>query len=411
MPRSNSQFVEVQSVPVLDEHVIKDNDGKILARIDSSKLEHIARVNNKRIKDTGDMIPIVIGHTKGEVGEYVPEQEQPEIVGYASNLSVGRFKNTTRKAIHATFKFFRDKLDKVRNFPRRSVELWLSDWKIDPISILGATTPERDLGLLQLSKGGKKVYRRILKSRIKLEKGESVDTERIVQEVLKAFEESDLGQFLQRLKDEVEGGGEDEGGPEGGPEGLPPEGEPGIQGEGGEEPLGEGEPEGEPERYSSVASGGNTYTQSFGGGKVTKKNYSRRQASPAGDRSLRVQLSRSQQAVQGLQTAYNQLRVRLQRSEREKDLLTLQGAGYDFDINEELDWLQGLPDDEYDFHFDRLRKRYSRAPVGQTVDLEYSRANAPLGGSQGRSKEQAMQIAEMAARKGITYEEALSELQ
>src|SRR5690348_10993768 len=173
-----SKLIEVPDVAILDEHSIRDKDGKILAKIDEARLKQIAEVNNKRIKDTGDMIPLVIGHTKGEVGEYVPEDQQPEIVGYAKNLRVGKFKNTSRKAIHATFQFFKDKLDKVRNFPRRSVELWLSDWKIDPISLLRATTPERDLGLLQLSKGGKKVYKRILKSPLKFQKEGPMDSEK-----------------------------------------------------------------------------------------------------------------------------------------------------------------------------------------------------------------------------------------
>lgn len=409
----SSKWVTVDNVPVLDEHSIKDKEGKVLARIDESRLRHIAEVNNKRIKDTGDMIPLVIGHTKGEVGEYVPEDQQPEIVGYARNLRVGKFKNTSRKALHATFQFFRDKIDKVRNFPRRSVELWLSDWKIDPISLLGATTPERDLGLLQLSKGGKQVIRRTLNGRLKFQKeADSMDTEKIVQEVLKAFEQSDLGQFLQKLKDEVEGGEEEgqEPGMEGEPE-VPPSDELDMEGEEGHEPLGDEEPEEQPERYSSVAGGSNTYTQSFGGGPMKRVKHSRGQTqTPASDRSDRIRMSRLEKANQGLQAAYNEVRIRLQRSEREKDLLALQGAGYDFDINEELDWLAPLPDSDYEFHFDRLRKRYAKAPVGQTVDLEYTRSNAPFGGSQGRSKEKAMEIAEYARRKGCAYEEALQEL-
>lgn len=405
-----AQFVTVENVPVLDEHEIKGNDGKTIARIDSSRLKHIADVNNKRIKDTGDMIPLVIGHTKGEVGEFVPEEEQPEIVGYATNLRVGRFKNTARKAIHATFKFFRDKIDKVRKFPRRSVELWLSDWKIDPISLLGATTPERDLGLLQLSKGGKKVYRRILSNRLKFAKGEPVDTEKLVQDVLAALQQSDVWKFLEKLKNEVEGGAEEEGGPEN--EGVVTDA---LNQEGNEPLETEEEPEEEvepgPERYSSVASGTNAYTQTFGGGPMTRKKESRQGAGPSGDRSLRVKLSRMEQAHNGLQSAYNELRIRFQKSEREKDLLTLQSAGYDFDINEELDWLAPLPEKEYERHFERLRKRYAKAPIGQDLDLQHSRVRAPLGGANGRSKEQAFQIANYASQKGITYEQALSEME
>jgi hypothetical protein len=149
-----SDYIVVRGVPILDEHVIRDDDGHPIAHLNAKRLEKIAERNNKRIQETGDLIPIIVGHTKGEVGEYVPEEDQPEIVGYAGRLSVGPLFRTGRRAIKATFKFFRNQLHKIRLYPRRSVELWLSDWKIDPISLLGATTPERDLGLLQLSRYG-----------------------------------------------------------------------------------------------------------------------------------------------------------------------------------------------------------------------------------------------------------------
>lgn len=414
---SPSKYIEKHNVAVLDEHEIKDKDGKTLAKIDAKKLQHIADVNNQRIKDTGDLIPLVIGHTKGEVGEYVPEDQQPEIVGYAKNLRVGQFKNTNRKAIHATFQFFKDKLDKVRNFPRRSVELWLSDWKIDPISLLGATTPERDLGLLQLSRGGKKVIKRTLNSPLKFNKVETVpmDNEKLVQEVLAALMQSDLFKFLQKLKDEVEGGGEEEGPDAGGPEmegdeGVPPSDELDMQGEEGNEPVEEEEPEAEPERYSSVASGSNTYTTTFGGGPMKKVKHSKGQTPAPADRETRIRMSRLEKANRGLQEAYEGLRIRYQASEREKDLLTLQSAGYDFDINEELEWLAPLPDEQYEYHFNRLRKRYAKSPVGVDLGLEHTVARSPFGGAQGRNKEQAMQIAEMARKKGISYEDALKEL-
>lgn len=404
----DSEFITVEGVPILDEHIIKDKEGRTLARIDADRLKHIAKINNSRMEETGDFIPIIVGHTKGEVGEYVPEEEQPEIVGFMTRMKVGKFLNTTRKAILACCKFFKSKRDKVNKHPRRSVELWLSDWKIDPLSLLGATSPERDLGLLQLSSSGKKVLRRVITSPIKFSKEvKSMDTEAIVQAVLKAFEQSDLGQFLVKLKDEVEGGGEGEG-QEGEPaEGLGPEGPeeppmPDAEGEEGED-LGE---EG-PERYSSVASGGNTYTNSFGAGKVSKKkNYSRE----AGQE--RVRMSRLEKAVHGLQTVNDDLRVRLQRAEREKDLLFIQShEGLDFDINEELDWLSQLPDNQYEAHLTRIRKRYAKAPIGETLDLQHTRIGSPIAGQSGRSKDQAMAVAALASKKGISYMDALTELE
>src|SRR5579859_5194319 len=101
-------------------------------------LGRIAANNNRRVKETGDWTPIVIGHTK----DNAPENEQPEIVGYASNFTVKPLFRTGRYAIHAVCRFFKNKLDKVKNFPRRSVELWVTREEVDPISLLGATSPQ-----------------------------------------------------------------------------------------------------------------------------------------------------------------------------------------------------------------------------------------------------------------------------
>jgi hypothetical protein len=200
-------FVIRDDVPILDEHVVTDEDGKTLAEIDGGKLALIAHRANRRIAETGDEVPIVIGHTRDDA----PESEQPEIVGYASNFRVGNLFRTGRKAIKATFKFFRDKIGLVRKYPRRSVELWLSDWTIDPISLLGATTPERDLGLLKMSKRNGKNQKSVrLRSPEKPRKYQAASAvpdpsqpNELVAQILAALEQSDVFQWIrQRMKEE-----------------------------------------------------------------------------------------------------------------------------------------------------------------------------------------------------------------
>jgi len=73
------EMIVKHHVPILDEHELKDNKGNVVIRLDKDKLLEITSVNNKRIGDTGDEIPLVIGHTKDDA----PENQQPEIVGYA----------------------------------------------------------------------------------------------------------------------------------------------------------------------------------------------------------------------------------------------------------------------------------------------------------------------------------------
>lgn len=131
---------------ILDEHVLNDDDGSQVAVVDRAVLEQIARNNNSRIDRTGDLTPVVIGHTR----ERQREEAQPEIVGWADNFKVVPFFNTGKYAIQCDMHIKNTPAgsadDLADKFPRRSVELWLKRKEIDPISLLGATTPERDLG-------------------------------------------------------------------------------------------------------------------------------------------------------------------------------------------------------------------------------------------------------------------------
>jgi len=145
---NNDDFVTVASVPILDEHVLTARDGDVEAVVDAAFLEDVADNCNGRFAATGDAVPLVIGHTVPDA----PESEQPPIVGYATNFRVGDFNDTGRQAIYCDFHVRRERESALRDYPRRSVELWVRKREIDPISLLGATTPERDLGILRYSR-------------------------------------------------------------------------------------------------------------------------------------------------------------------------------------------------------------------------------------------------------------------
>jgi len=371
-------------VPILDEHELKDNKGNVVIRLDKDKLQEIVNTNNTRMSNTGDEIPLVIGHTKDDA----PESEQPEIVGYATNLKVEPFFKTGRKCITATFKFFKNTVDKVRNFPRRSIELWLSDYKIDPISLLGATTPERDLGLLRLSKNGVKKYQRTM---------EMDNKQEIVDAVLNALQQTDVWQFLTQLAAQS---GQDAGVPTEGemppdagampPEGAPPEGamppeamppEAGAE----EMPMDEGAPlseESAEEEQPVQASRGKRYD--------------------------RIKLSRMEQENQVLHKEINTLKLKFQRAEREKDLIELEAEGYMLDRGEELELVSGMPDTKYKSHLQIIRKRYQKAPLGgmRTSYITESRS----GALRGRTKDEVNAAIDYATSHGITYAEALDKM-
>lgn len=151
---SDPEWIIVHGVPILDEHrlLVPENkdEGKPARVVDINEglLTRLAANNNRIVHETGDWVPLTEGHTTDDG----PESSQPEILGYADQFHVGPLFNTNRKALLARFRISKDpdKLKKAANLPRRSVELWLDREEVNPISLLGATAPERNLGLLRL---------------------------------------------------------------------------------------------------------------------------------------------------------------------------------------------------------------------------------------------------------------------
>jgi hypothetical protein len=137
----NSQWVTVPDIPVLDEHTMRDPTSGKEVKVTAKELGEIASNNNRRVQETNNPAPLVVGHTSDEVG--APE---PPVVGYAVNYRVAPFLDTGRQAIFVDYKIRRDKANVIKDFPRRSVELWWERKEFDPIALLGGTTPERDLG-------------------------------------------------------------------------------------------------------------------------------------------------------------------------------------------------------------------------------------------------------------------------
>ena len=133
-------------VPIFDAHEERDAGGVLLRKFDLADLEEIAGNCNRREIETGNAVPLMLGHTRSDA----PETEQPPIVGYARRFRVGKFGPQQRMCILATFYYFKDKFEELelhRQFPHRSVELWIRDKIFDPIALL-KRTPKRDLGLL-----------------------------------------------------------------------------------------------------------------------------------------------------------------------------------------------------------------------------------------------------------------------
>ncbi len=149
-----SQFVIAPHVAILDTFRMTNPDGSFAADITEAFLDRLIAHMAERELATGDLCPLVIGHTQNGL----PETEQPPLVGYARNWHKGVLGNTGRPCAFFDAWVLTDKADLARQFPRRSAEVWASRYEIDPISLLGATTPARDLGMLKLNREGSFTY-------------------------------------------------------------------------------------------------------------------------------------------------------------------------------------------------------------------------------------------------------------
>lgn len=108
----------------------------------------VAARSNRRIEETGDFAPIVVGHTNND-----PKAPDPPKIGWAGPFRVGWLtKDRDKYAILADFRIEKDKAPLLKDYPRRSAELWAEeryeDMYLDPISLLGADTPWSDMGVL-----------------------------------------------------------------------------------------------------------------------------------------------------------------------------------------------------------------------------------------------------------------------
>lgn len=137
----------VESVPLLDEHTMTDGNGNPIADVNRQALQEIANNNNRKVRETGDPATLILGHTSDD-----PRAEEKPAQGFVVNYRVKPFKRNQDGqiiyAIHGDYKLRHNKAHLVEDYPRRSVELWWHKKDIDPIAMLGGSSPERELGVV-----------------------------------------------------------------------------------------------------------------------------------------------------------------------------------------------------------------------------------------------------------------------
>ena len=151
-PLDASSYTIVPHVAIVDEFVMTNADGSFKAEINESWLQACAKHMTERERATGDLCPYVIGHTPDEPFNEADPTKSPPVIGYLRNWHVDDLFETGRKATFADVWIMKGEEERAKRFPRRSAEIYVDRYEIDPCSALGPTTPARDLGLLKLAR-------------------------------------------------------------------------------------------------------------------------------------------------------------------------------------------------------------------------------------------------------------------
>ena len=382
-------FVEVDNVYILDEcEVTRTIDNKkVDYKIDTAKLSQICDINNKRIKETGDKVPLIIAHND--------DKGEKKVVGYAKNFRVTDFFQTGRKAIAATFEVMKDCVDEVRKFPRRSVELMLNSGKLDPIALLGGTTPERDLGLLHFQGEGPKLKFSYGVDLSAL--GQSVAQPNTgglnmdpLQKLLEMLEATDVFMWVKKKmkEDASKEAGMDED--------LLPQEDSDVDGLFEEEEAPE-DGEGSSDSTGDVPS---------------KEEKEKMEAKDLDD--LKVRLSSLEEGKTKLEAELNTLKVenaglkiQLQSHGRKDELVKLSKEVL-VDVEKELEYTKNFSDEQFKAHLQHAKLVYQKAPVGEPK-FNMSMAKDP-NASSALTADDAKKIALHALKNKLDYEVAAKEL-
>lgn len=445
------RLVSVGRSFLLDEHTRADpTHGTI--RVGPEELRQIADAANARSVETGDAVPLCLGHTR----DNAPETEQPPVVGFAVDWLVEPFFDTGRRAVSADLLVYEDQLETVRGYPRRSVELWPGDaFEVDPVALLSSSTPERWLGLLRYSRPGRPVRYELTPpqksehmadekdkgdppekkddapkadSPVKADadkdkdkpkdkggdggKGGSPlppDLEAVVQRVLALFMQTDFVKQLEALAGHLGDEDFDDADPAGGPPppGQPPPGQPppgDLLSAPPPSPARDVRSENEPPPVKfgyAMPSGTNTHAP-------TMTKYDR-------DDDVKVRLTRAEADLARYQRENADLKRRVteQAVQYRKDqarikLDRLAAEGVLFDDAEQFGIMSEMDVAVQDVHADIMRRNFKTAPTaGPPAALRYARTGAePTGPT---SHDEARRLAEEALKAGKTYQQVLAE--
>jgi hypothetical protein len=389
-----SKFAVRREVPVLDEGTIyysTDDGEKHPFPVTPEFLDRLCKNMNRRDEETGDLSPLVIGkHTDPKL----PESQQPEVVGFARRWRVGPWKNG-KVAAYVDFLINTEDYARCKRYPRRSSEVWLSRAEIDPISLLGATTPERDLGLVLLERHPdlKVTYLSREEDEMPQEKPSDAELKAAKAETGEAKGMEALMSMMSQVLEAIKGLSAPA---------APVAASPAI-------PT-PGAPEGPGEEHMSDEELEQLIAQ--------LEQEEQAQGKTEGPKSEEPKSQNSSGYAGGYNTSPNAELVKLQRQnaeladqllrhEYERKLNGLKEQGYEIEPDE-LNFIMSLPSVYRDTAVARIAKCNRKAPIGgKNPALDHLATDTPANA---RTEDEMRKAVKLSREKGISYELALEQL-
>jgi len=359
-----TKFKLFEAVPIFCEGAPISLDESETASEDD--LDEIVNVNNARTKETGDLGPIFKGHRRPDL----TEEQYPKIIGYQKDFRRGKLGD--KNVILADWYVMPEEVDSLKEYPRRSVEMYPSEKLIDGVSIL-KRTPKLDLGLLAASKRDTKISYELegemlpdlqmstatteeLSGASIFSEDKKIDEEKETQAALnKMFLDDDMfEEICKRLQERH-------------PKLFAMEG-------------------------MSMPSGTNTHVPEI----IEPEkpcNYS------ADD------FANLQSKVELLQQELTAANAKLLKAEREAELDKLKQEGFLFSVADEVAFSVKLDDASWQSHKERIRKNYQRSVAGQKMIPLAASAEKPQ-----LSKEKMLEAVNIATTSGKKYAEVIKEM-
>lgn len=347
----------VESVPVFEEHSAELN-------YDLPTLQKIVAINNERYLT--EPAVVIIGHQDDS------NDEKPAI-GFMDRLTLG-VRNGVN-TLFGRFKIYKDKLEELKTYPKRSVEIVLATLVIDAVALLGGNTPALELGVLY-----KKSKTKVLHKASKQGAPMAV-SEELQQQILEVLAQTDMYAWVKAQMDaqqeevQDEEASNDEEKQEFSEE-EQKEDEPQTAEDASDE-----KPEDEPEEDKPEQS----------------------KDEPKEDDQPKDEDKEGKQKYSKLEKEHSDLKALYKKAQREKKLMVLAGEGHCFDIDEELNDTLELNDTAFDKHLSRLQRVSKKAPIKQNFKV----ARISTGGTVAQpSAADLAQVSARAHKDKISFQEA-----